>query len=306
VTKIVKVLLISITLITILSVILVGCGEKSASPSTTTQTGALTPSPTEAGPTAEEIAAASLSALEKITTLKAGTVFSMTLDVSGGSHPGSTTLQENGNNSVDVPAKMMSGQTDITVDIPPQANLKISTEVYCADGWLYAKTSAPLLANQWYKMKLTEDQWNKQSGLSNVSGFLQSAVKIELAGSQTINGTNCYVLNVTPDLAALTDWIQQAVQGQQTGVDLSNIDLAKTFKSFSVKEWVSKVDKLPVQQQITIVAEITPSDFTATNTDFDKLDLNVNGTITYSDYGQPVNIVVPPDALNAQQMPLTH
>jgi hypothetical protein len=294
VTKIIRVLLISITLIAIFSIILVGCGGEPASPTASAQSGTATSTVTEpAGPTAEEIVDSFLAATQKITTLKFDMGFDMTLEISGGSQPGKVTLQQNGANSVDVSAKKMAMQMDMSIDVPTQGNQNISAEIYSADGWLYTKMSIPVLGDQWYKMKLSDEEWQQQSGLSEISEFLKSPTKVELAGSETIKGVDCYVLNITPDMAVLSDWVRQAIQGQQTGLDLSSVDLAKTFKDFSIKEWISKDSNMLMQEQMAILAEITPADFSATGADFDKMTMNITGTITCYDYGQPINVVIP-------------
>lgn len=305
--KNIKVLLLSVVVIVIFSVVLVGCGGNTSSTSTADAADTATPTVTPTGPTGAEIADASLAAVKNVTTLNLDTVFNMTMDVTGGTHPGTTTLKENSTSLVDVPAKKMSTQLNLTVDLPNQGTQNITAQMYGADGWLYAETNLPLIGNQWFKTQLPNDQWAKQSGTDNLSQFLESAVKVELTGSEVVNNVDCYVLNITPNMTVLNDWMSQEMHSQQSGMDLSQIDLAKAVKDFSVKEWVAKDSKLPVQQQITLQAQITPSDFlttpTTTQASFENLTLNVNGTVNYSGYGQAVNIVVPSDALNAQQFP---
>jgi hypothetical protein len=168
-------------------------------------------------------------------------------------------------------------------------------------GWMYMKVPAAG-QEQWMKMKLDEQLWNNQDQFTQQINFLESALNVTKLNDEKVNGVDCYVIEVNPDMATLMDWI--ASQGQSTG-ELENIN-PDMFKTISIKEWIAKDGLLPQKSAIDILMEMTPADISSTDSssppDFEKTTITMTGTVNYFDYDKPVSIVLPPESAGAREI----
>ena len=164
----------------------------------------------------------------------------------------------------------------------------------------------PQGGEQWMKMKLNNELWTAQNQLSQQIEFLKTAIEVTLLGSEKVDGVDCYVLQIKPNMEALTKWVlsQQQQQSGIGGIDLSKLDLAKLFKTISIKEWIAKdTYPPPVKAAMDVVLEMLPEDVGATAEDFEKMTMDMKGPVKYYDYNKPVTIELPQEALNAQEIP---
>jgi hypothetical protein len=133
--------------------------------------------------------------------------------------------------------------------------------------------------------------------------FIQSATDSTLAGSEKIASMDCYVLKITPDPKVLSTWLQDQMQSSSSGLDLSGTDLTKTFKKMEIKEWIAKDSKMLIQEQVALLTEMTAEELGTEAGNLDKMIMDIGMTMLYSDYNQPVNVSIPAEAENAQEVP---
>jgi hypothetical protein len=131
---------------------------------------------------------------------------------------------------------------NVNIDIPGAGKQDISMGMYIVNGWMYMRIGLPQGGEQWMKMKLNNELWTAQNQLSQQIEFLKTAIEVTLLGSEKVDGVDCYVLQIKPNMEALTKWVlsQQQQQSGIGGIDLSKLDLAKLFKTISIKEWIAK------------------------------------------------------------------
>ncbi len=251
-------------------------------------------------PSAEEIVANAVDASAKVATVKVDMDLAMTVEVIGGNRPVKMEMQVKAGGPVDMAKREIKMSMDANADIPGLGRQDVSMEMYVVGGWMYTKVGLPGGGGQWVKMNLTEQLWAAQDHLSQQVDFLKTAIEVTLVGSEKVDGVDCYVLQVNPDMTALTKWVLS--QQQQGGVDLSKLDLARLFKTTSIKEWVAKDSYLPVRADLDVVLEMLPGDVGATAQDFEKVTMDIAGQFRYYDYGKPVTIVLPQEALGAQEI----
>jgi hypothetical protein len=254
---------------------------------------------------AQEIQTNALSACPEIDTFRMEMNITADIEVIGGDEPGRFTMLENLTGLVNVPGTEMEMTGTISIDIPDTGKQDISMGIYIVSGWMYMRMDLPQVGEQWMKMKLNTELWTAQNQLSQQVEFLKTAVEVTLLGSEKVDGVDCYVLQIKPDMEALTDWVlsQQQQQSGIGGVDLSKLDLSKLFKTISIKEWIAKDTYLPAKADLDIVLEMLPEDIGATAEDFEKMTINMKGQVKYYDYNKPVTIELPQEALNAQEIP---
>ena len=195
---------------------------------------------------------------------------------------------------------------NVNIDIPGAGKQDISMGMYIVNGWMYMRIGLPQGGEQWMKMKLNNELWTAQNQLSQQIEFLKTAIEVTLLGSEKVDGVDCYVLQIKPNMEALTKWVlsQQQQQSGIGGIDLSKLDLAKLFKTISIKEWIAKdTYPPPVKAAMDVVLEMLPEDVGATAEDFEKMTMDMKGPVKYYDYNKPVTIELPQEALNAQEIP---
>jgi hypothetical protein len=292
-----KTKLIALTgVILVLALVLAGC----ASGSTTTTNGAASPtaSPTL---TARQILDNSVAALKGADTFQVDTSASVDLNIEGGSQPGEATLQMTGSSSVDSAARQLEASSSLTAALPGQSQQTLSFEVFVLNGWAYAGYTLPLVGEKWSKMQLNDQTWS-QLGQNYFSALLASAVNVNLEGSETIEGVDYYVLVLTPDFKALSTWLQS--QFGQNNPAIGGLDFSQIFQQVALKSWIDKKTFLPLKQTLNLVASVTSQQLAGldkTGLPFDSLNLNFSGSLNYKDFGKPVVIDVPQQALDAPE-----
>ena len=251
---------------------------------------------------AQEIADNAVMNYPKVATVKMDMNVTMTVEVIGGTEAAKITMLENATSSLNIARTEIKMTMNVSGEIPGQGKQNISTEMYLVNGWMYIKVASPSGGEQWTKMNLTEQLWAAQNQLAQQVEFLKTAIEVISLGSEKVDGIDCYVLQVKPNMEALIQWVM-AQQQTQSGIDLSELNLAKLFKTTSIKEWIAKDSYLPVKVDMDVVLEMLPEDVGATAKDFEKITMEIKGQVKYYDYDKPVTIELPPAALNAQAMP---
>ena len=276
-----RILLLSMALI--LSFTLVGCGE-----------GELTQ---------EEID----RIITNVTTAQFDTVkldmdMSMTMTVEGGSEPGEITMVGDGSGVMDMANREMKMTMNMTMGIPELGEQEMATEVYLVGDWMYTMVDIPEIGEQWVKMKFSEEMWQQQSQVEQQIELLKTAVEVDYLGSEAVSGTDCYVFEVVPSMEALGELLSQQTSGVG-GMDFGEFNLADLYKEMSVKEWIAKDSYRVMKAEVAMVLEMRPADVGATEADFEKMTMDINVGERLYDYNQPVSITLPPEALDAQEMP---
>jgi hypothetical protein len=248
--------------------------------------------------TAEKIAAKSITAIAKLQSFKFGMDFAMSSDFPIGGQTSTMTIQQTATGLVDILNKEVAMNAIMGLEIPSQAQQNVSAEIYIENGWIYTGTAMTGVTEQWSKMDLTDEMWAAQSQISSLTGFLDNPISLDLVGSENVNGTDCYVLSIYPEANALSNWMQGQMRLEQANVNLNSLDLSQILQNFTVKDWIAKDSYLPVKQQIGVNLD-TSSIQTTSSADNTQMNINMNATLTYSDYDQPASIQLPPGAVNA-------
>jgi hypothetical protein len=225
--------------------------------------------------------------------------FKLGMDLS--ENMGNVSIKETGTASVNNVTKEMLMNTSLVIDSPPGGTQTDTIDEYLTGGYLYMKENITG-TDYWTKIKVDESRWNADDQLAQQIIFLQTATSISRLDDETVNGLDCYVFQITPDMAEVLKWIQSQSQSQpNTGLQNLNPDV---FKSTTLKMWIDKKSLLPQKENIDLMMEIIPSDLIGTTTTpNDAITLTMNGDITYTDYNIPVTIQLPAAAQNAVEMP---
>jgi hypothetical protein len=195
---------------------------------------------------------------------------------------------------------------NISLNTSPLGNLNVSTTLYLIESWMYASTNLTGSVNAWTKYQLKPEDWTSQNQLEQQAEFLKSAVQVSLVGSEKVEGVECFVLDVKPDLVALSEFMNAQESGSGVdGIDFSRFDLVKIFKTYSIKEWVAKDNYLLQKAEMKVVMDLSQQEVMPTSS-AEKATFTIKSTIYFHDYNKPVNITLPPEALAAKEYATIH
>jgi hypothetical protein len=226
-----------------------------------------------------------------------------TIDVEGGEDV-SVALVGTGTGVTDSVNRQMHMVMNMTVSTPEQDTIDMPVEYFLVDGWMYMKVAVPEQEEQWLKMEMPDDMWEKQNQAQQQIEMLQTAEEVNFLGIEEVDGVECYVVEIIPDLAALQQMISQ-VQGQMSqfgDIDLSAMDLGRMLKQVSVTQYVAMDSYLFMRTDQHMVMEITPEAMGLPDDEFDRITEDITTVLLFSDYNEPVTIQMPQGALAAVQM----
>jgi hypothetical protein len=251
----------------------------------------------------QEIAINSLTVAEKLSTMKFDMDLNLRFDLGDGDQSHNMSIQETATGEVNIPGKEMLLLMDLNMNIPDQSMQNMAADMYLTSGWIYMKADMPGAGAGWIKMKLTDELWTQQSRMTSMTEFLKSPLNVEQLGSENIRGIDCYVLSITPDMKSIYEWMAGQTFAGQSGMDPANLNMSPSTGDFKIKEWISKTDYLVTRQQIGIKFNVSKgSTTTAPSGTQNKIAMDMSALLDYYDYGKPVVIQLPPEALNAQEM----
>jgi len=214
------------------------------------------------------------------------------------------TLVGTGTGVTDSVKRQMHMVMNMTVNTPEQDTIDMPVEYFLVDGWMYMKISVPEQEAQWLKLEMPDDMWEEQNQAQQQIEMLRTAKEVNFLGFEDVNGVECYVVEIVPDLAALQRIISQ-MQGQMSqlgDLDLSAMDLGEMLKQVSVTQYVAMDSYLFMRTDEHIVMEITPEAMGLPEEEFDRITEDVTTVLVFRDYDEPVTIQMPQAALAAVQM----
>ncbi len=247
---------------------------------------------------AEDVAMGTIQASQKIESLAFDMSFSMSLSLPTDEGTRTMAMEQTGVGLINLADKQMSLDMNVAMDISNEGRQNATAQIYATDGWLYMKTTIPGGVDQWTKIKLTDEMWAVQSQFTSMIDFLKSPSGIQLMESEMVQGIDCYVIDIAPNMASLSDWAMGQTQQGQTGTTLNEGVSAEAFQNLSVKEWIAKDTMLPVKAIVEIVMDMS-ADSSISNTDN---AMEINASVTFHDYGTPVNFQLPSEAASAKEI----
>ena len=222
-----------------------------------------------------------------------GESFNMTMDVAA-------------SGAMDIENNQMQMDMSVNMDMLGEAMNDIEMEMYLIGNTMYTMTDIPFMGATWTKSEMPGGTWEETAeqwgGPNTYVGLLELA-EIKVTGSEIVNGVDCYVVEVTPDMEKL--WELAGQQTELTGgmPDIDEEFLDEAFKNYSVKEWIAKDTYLLVKAEIEMAMEFDPEAMGIPGGDGD-IAMDMTMSMLLYDYNQPVSIELPPEAEDAVEMPL--
>lgn len=236
---------------------------------------------------AQEIAEAAILASAEINTYQFDMDMEMTTAIPGEA-PVTMTMDMNG--ALDMPNTKMYADTQLTMSILLET-VQMSMEMYIIGDWMYMKVEMFGLPPEWMKTQMPEEEmasiWEQQDIAYQQHYLLTGFSEVELLGTETVNGVECYKLRVITDMEKLLEWA--GVQGELEG--LEGLDPEDVITDYSMTQWIAKDTHITIKSitELTMTVEEATTSMTQTT-----LMHHIN---------EPVTIELPPEAEAAEEVP---
>ena len=208
---------------------------------------------------------------------------STTSGISGGSFK-STMIGSGVVDNVNEKLKM-----ETSTNIPGQGSVSMSC--YILNNILYLNSGVSGI-DQWMKINLTQFgnmySWYSYDQMQMQVDLL-SCAKVERLPDENVNGKECYVLKIIPDLDKLCDAMMEQ-QGLSSGFSDTSF-FSDMMDDFTIKIYTEKSTDFIIKSYQDMSMDMSFGGM--------SMSMDMHSSIVFSGYNQPVNVVLPEDALNA-------
>jgi hypothetical protein len=182
--------------------------------------------------------------------------------------------------------------------------LSVITEIYLQAGYAYLKMDLFGNEQDWMKIAATPEMLEafNVGFLESDLNILESPAGIELISMETYDGSECYVLRLTPNDEKLLEFAQKQ-QLDNVEVDWDDIaDISDLFKHIDYIVRISTDTRLLKKMDVNATIDFTGYIEQAPETADVQITLDINGVTRIYDYNVPVSIVLPDEAGNAPEI----
>lgn len=188
----------------------------------------------------------------------------------------------------------------MAMEVPGEGTMEISTQMYIVDRWMYLGMEMPGVPLVWMKSPVETEDWEGMDVVSRQVDLLLD-VDVELVGTEVIDGTECYVVEIVPDMEDL--WALMETAGADEGLP-SGLDLEELITDVSVRQWVAQDTFFTRKTAIDLTMALTPEALGVSSEEAGDFDgtAQLALVMTLHHVNQPVTIELPPEAEQAQEM----
>jgi hypothetical protein len=236
----------------------------------------------------EEIADAAVAAYAGLDTYRFDMDMTMEMDVTGGDDTVDGTVAVEMNSASDKVNQRAYRNMQVSADIPPAMEGEV--EMYTMDDYAYLRTSMPAEPPTWLKWEICLPCGGKEKLdiVGQQADLLEDSIEVEVIDTDTLDATECYVLEVRPELEKLWEWMKEQYGIGERLPDLES-DLNEVISDVSINQWIAKDTYYTLKSTIDIT--LTSLAWT----------LDITATVVVYDVNQPVNIELPPEAEDAEE-----
>jgi outer membrane murein-binding lipoprotein Lpp len=255
----------------------------------------------------QQLLSDSVLAMKNVSTLGFNQDMNMDMSVTGGSDPGEAKMNltsEGVQNSTSHEMQMTMEMSTRVNASSEKSSQDVTGDIYMLQDWIYMKLKMAELGEKWVKMPVSEEMENAydMNVVNDQLALIESYTEVQLLKHETVENSECYVLNIVPDVVKLMQW---AMGQQGAGEEFSFNEIAAlkdAFKELNYIMWIVKDTKYVKKVTLDMRMEMNSGQMGTTGADFDNMTMNIEFAMLLRDYNNPVSIVLPDEALNAQEM----
>lgn len=253
-------------------------------------------------PPTQEIIDGAIQALDDIQAYEFEMDMAMNMAAESEGETMEMTMEADYSGALDLDNQQMRLDMDLNIKMTGEEDIEGAIELYLIDNTGYSMTDVPGVDPVWEKEEVSETDWEgiiEVMMLAEPQLELLEASEVEVIGSESVKGVDCYVLRLTPDMAQL--WAtagQQAAMGftEEMGWPSFSAEvLEQSSYDFSVKQWIAKDTYYLMKVDIDINLELTAEAMGAPEEEGVATIAIVLKMLAYN-YNQPVSIELPPEA----------
>ena len=209
--------------------------------------------------------------------------------------------------ALDLENRQMKANIAMDMAVTGEDEMGIEMEIYLIDDMLYMMTEVPEMGPMWMKSEISEADWEEMSeGVKLTESHLEllESAEVTVLASETIEGIDCYVLQLTPDMDQLWQTVMEQAQVTEEEIlpEVEEAFLGEVFRNYSVKQWIAKDTYLLTKAEIAMTMELTPEAMGYPEEE-GEMTMDISMSLLVYDYNQPISIVLPPEAMEAIEMP---
>jgi hypothetical protein len=256
----------------------------------------------------EALLADSVANQESINTYRFDLDMDMITEAIGGYEAGKMTLFTKSNGAANVASNQMQMNMEMSMSLEgvgeESGSQDLNYDMYIYPDWTYIRMEVPGMGEQWMKMPTTEDMEASFNAnmVDQQLGPLESAVEIQLLRYEEVDGADCYVLSIVPDMEDFMQWVSQQ-QGSTQDMDWDEMAMATdAIKKLSYFCYITKDTSMLKRIVVEMEMEFTPEQAGASASDFNTMIMIMNMDMKMYDYNEPFSIDLPDEAENAMEV----
>jgi len=225
----------------------------------------------------------------------------MTIDMDGGfgCEEMEATMSIDASFLIDEANKEMEMSMTADMEATGEEAEAVEMKMYLIDNTVYMMMAVPDLESMWIKQEVPADFWETQATIDQQLELLQAS-RVKYLQDEKVEGVDCYVLEITPDLAQL--WQTAMQQPWMEEVPMEIPDLEDMIKKVSVKQWIAKDTLFLTKVNIQITILVT-SEAMGMPEEEGEMRMSIVMDMSVYDYNKPISIELPAEARNAIEIP---
>lgn len=202
--------------------------------------------------------------------------------------------------AIDKSNKEMYTDMDIIMKMTGEEDIEMSMGMYIVDNWIYVGMDIFGAGMMWLKTQMGAGDWYEQDIVTQQLDILLD-IEVELVGTDTVDGTECYVLDVKPDIDEL--WAMMKFMGAEEGLP-PELDLEDVITDYSVRQWIAKDTYFTLKTTENLKMVFTPESFGIPPELVGEIDMIADMAIAITTHhiNEPITIELPPEAEDAVEV----
>ncbi|MBN1161407.1 MAG: hypothetical protein JXA17_05630 [Dehalococcoidales bacterium] len=256
----------------------------------------------------EALLADSVANQESINTYRFDLDMDMITDVVGGFDAGKMTIYTRSNGAANVASNQMQMNMEMSMILEgfgeESGSQDLNYDIYMFTDYTYMRMEIPGIGEQWVKMPTTEElETNFNANMVDQQlGPLESAVELELLRYEDVDGVECYVISIVPDMEDLMEWVAQQ-QGSTQDLDWEEMAMVTdALKKLNYVCYITKDTSMLRRIVIEMEMKFTAEQAGASANDFDTMTMIINMDMKMRDYNEPLSIDLPDEAQDAMDV----
>jgi len=247
---------------------------------------------TEASLSAEQVLENTMAAQADVESFQLDAT--ITVDVQ--SPEADASISANADCALDLKDKEIEAIASVAMSIPGMT-MNVEMEAYAVDGYIYMMTSM-FGQEEWTKQAIPAETWQTIENSQGQIDSLLEAVEAEIVKEESLNGIDCYVLALTPDL----DQLQQALLEQPgMGEQLAQMpDLDSMVQKMTFKIWVAK-DTYFLMKAIVNMTLVMDAEAMGMPAGEGTATIELSLQMAAHDYNEPISVELPAGAATATE-----